>query len=77
MTLSKLKNEPYEISHRFYCVLWEKALHLEAQAQKDELFAASLEHPGQIQRYHLLIEAQRQDAGRVRNFLANTRVRNR
>jgi len=75
MTLSKLKSEPYEISRRFYCALWEKALHLEAQAQKDELFAASLEHPGHIQRHHLLIEAQREDAGRVRDFLANTRIR--
>jgi hypothetical protein len=45
MTLPKLESEPYENSIHFYCALREKGLRLEAQARKDELFAASLEHP--------------------------------
>jgi hypothetical protein len=75
MTLSKLNSEPYEISLRFYSALRERGLRLEAQAQKDELFAASLDHPGHLQRHSLLIQAQREDAGRIRDFLAGTRIR--
>jgi len=75
MTRSKLKSEPYEISLRFHCALREKALRLEAQARKDELFAASLEHPGHLRRHNLLIQAQIEDAGRIRDFLADTRIR--
>ncbi len=75
MTIPTLNSEPYEISLRFYCALEAKALSLEADAQKDELFAASLHHPGHRHRQNLLIQAQRDDAGRFRNFLARTRIR--
>jgi hypothetical protein len=75
MTLPKLESEPYEISIRFYCALREKGLRLEAQAKKDELFAATLEHPGHLRRHNRLIQAQREDAGRIRDFLADTRIR--
>jgi hypothetical protein len=75
MTLLKLKSEPYEISIRFYCTLREKGLRLEAQARKDELFATLLEHPGHRRRHYRLIQAQREDAERIRDFLADTRVR--
>jgi len=75
MTLPKLKSEPYEISIRFYCALLEKSLRLEAQARKDELFANLLEHPGHRRRHHRLIQAQREDAGRIRDFLADSRIR--
>jgi hypothetical protein len=75
MTRSKLENEPYEISIRFYCALLEKSLRLEAQARKDEFFAASLEHPGHFQRHRRLIQAQREDAARIRDFLFDTRIR--
>lgn len=75
MTLPKLQIEPYEISIRFYCALREKGLRLEAQARKDELFAASLKHPGHLQRHNRLILAQREDAARIRDFLADSRIR--
>jgi hypothetical protein len=75
MTIPKLISEPYEISSRFYRALQEKASSLESDAQKDEVFAQSLENPGHIQRQNLLIEAQRDKARQFRNFLAGARIR--
>jgi hypothetical protein len=77
MTRPQLNSEPYEISVRFYGALRAKVLRLEADAHKDELVAASLEHPGHLQRQKLLIQAQREDAARLRNFLAGTRIRSK
>lgn len=75
MTISKLNSEPYEISARFYRALQEKASSLEDDAQKDEVFALSLENPDHLQRQSLLIKAQRDKAQRFRNFLAGARIR--
>ena len=75
MTAPKPTSEPFEISLRFHCALWAKVCLLEANAQKDELFAASLDHLGHRRRQKLLVQAQRDDARRFRNFLAGTRVR--
>jgi hypothetical protein len=75
MSYSLLKSEPYEISVRFYIALWANALRLEAAADRDELSAASLEDPGHLQRQKLLVQVQREDAARFRNFLADTRIR--
>jgi hypothetical protein len=77
MTQTQLKSEPYEISVRFYDALRAKALRLEADADQDELVAASLEHPGHLKRQKLLIQTQREDAARFRNFLAGTRIRSK
>ncbi|HXP08091.1 MAG TPA: hypothetical protein VN828_06315 [Acidobacteriaceae bacterium] len=71
----KLETDLYEISIRFYCALLEKSLRLEAQVRRDELFAASLEHAGHRRRHHRLIQAQRDDARRIRDFLADSRIR--
>ena len=43
--MSKTTSEPFEISLRFHCALWARICRLEANAQKDELFAASLAPP--------------------------------
>lgn len=75
MTRPQLKSEPFEISVRFYGALRGKALRLEADARKDELAAASLEHPGHLERQNLLVQAQREEAAHLRNFLAGTRIR--
>jgi hypothetical protein len=52
-----------------------KALSLEANARQDELFAASLEDPNHRERQNRLVQAQREQAERFRNFLADTRMR--
>ena len=75
MTHPQLKSEPYEISARFDARLRANAARLEADADRDELVAASLVHPGQLQRQQLLAQTQREDAARIRNFLAGTRIR--
>lgn len=77
MTPPQLHSEPYEITVRFYDALRAKGLRLEADAQQDELVAATLEHPGHLQRQKLLVQAQREDAARFRNFLAATRIRSK
>jgi hypothetical protein len=69
------QHEPYEISLRFYHALHARAASLEADAEKDESFASSLEDPGHLLRQRLLIQAQRDEAGRLRDFLAKTRIR--
>jgi hypothetical protein len=77
MSHSQPDSEPYEISARFHRALQAKALRLEADAREDERAATSLHHPGHLQRQKLLIQAQRRDAGRFRNFLARTRIRSK
>ena len=77
MIRSQVDSEPYEISVRFYDALRAKALRLEADAHQDELVAASLEHSGHLKRQKLLVQTQREDAARFRNFLAGTRIRSK
>jgi hypothetical protein len=77
MTHSQLESEPYEISLRFYAALRAKALRLEADARNDELAAASLQHPGHLQRQSLLVQAQREQAARFRSFLSGARIRSK
>jgi hypothetical protein len=75
MATLKLETEPYQISSRFYRAMQAKALTLEVDALRDELFAASIDHPDHLRRQHILIQAQRDEAERLRNFLTGTRVR--
>ena len=42
--------------------------------EQDEAFAASLENPDHLQRQNLLIDTQRDQARRLRDFLAATRT---
>jgi hypothetical protein len=74
-TILNLDREPYEISPRFYRALQAKALTLENDARQDEAFAATLENPDHLQRQNLLIDTQRDQAKRLRDFLAATRIR--
>jgi hypothetical protein len=74
-TILNPDREPYEISSRFYRALQAKALTLENDARQDEAFAATLENPDHLQRQILLIETQRDQAKRLRDFLAASRIR--
>ena len=70
-----LIHEPYHISPRFYQALQAKALRLENDALKDEVFASTLENPGHLERHNRLIQAQRDQARRLRDFLAASQIR--
>jgi hypothetical protein len=74
-TILNVNREPYEISPRFRRALQAKALTLENDARQDEAFAATLENPDHLQRQNLLIDTQRDQAKRLRDFLAATRIR--
>jgi hypothetical protein len=74
-TIPNLDCEPYEISPRFYRALQAKALSLENDARQDEAFAVTLENPDHLQRQNLLIDTQRDQAKRLRDFLAASRTR--
>ena len=75
MPTVKLAREPYQISARFYRAMQAKALTLEVDALRDELAAATIENPDQLRRQRLLIQAQRDEAERLRDFLTATRIR--
>ena len=66
--------EPYQLSPRFYRVMQAKALCLEVDALRDELFALTLTNPQHIRRQSILVQAQRDEAERLRDFLARTTV---
>ncbi len=65
-------SQPYEIGARLYRTLQAKAMLLEIEALRDELAAANIEDSDQMRRQRLLIQAQRDDAERLRNFLVKT-----
>jgi hypothetical protein len=75
MVGTALNHEPYEISARFYRALLVKALHLEVDALRDEMAAATMDNPDQLRRQRLLVQAQRDEADRLRDFLTATSLR--
>lgn len=72
MATAKFAREPFQVSSRFYRALQAKAIALETAASNDEIFAASLHHPDHLRRQWLLIQAQRDEAERLRDFLTRT-----
>ncbi len=75
MPLTRFSAEPYQISERFYRAMMSRSLSLRVDALGDELAAAALQHPDQLRRHRLLIQAQRDEAERLRDFLARTSIR--
>ncbi len=67
--------ELYQISERFHRALQTKALKLEVDAVRDELASCTMENPDQLRRQRLLIQAQRDEAERFRDFLTRTVLR--
>jgi hypothetical protein len=66
--------EPYQLSARFHRALQTKALILEVDALRDELAANTIFDQDQLRRHRLLIQAQRDEAARLRDFLTRTQV---
>ncbi len=67
--------DPYHISQRLHRAIETKALTLEVDALRDELAACAIDNPDQLRRQRLLIQAQRDEAERLRDFLTRTSVR--
>ena len=67
MAAAQIVREPYQISPRFYRAMLLKALSLEVDALHDELVAASIDDPDQLRRQRLLVQAQRDEADRLRD----------
>lgn len=65
----------YHISQRLHCAIQSKALVLEIDAVRDEITAGTIENPDHLRRQRLLIQAQRDEAERLRDFLTRTKVR--
>jgi len=77
MAAAQIVREPYQISPRFYRAMLLKALSLEVDALHDELVAASIDDPDQLRRQRLLVQAQRDEADRLRDFLNAATLRPR
>ena len=69
--------EPYQISERLYRTLQSKALRFEVDALRDELATCSMENADQLRRQRLLVQVQRDEAERFRDFLTRTIVQSR
>jgi len=67
-------HEPYQLSPRLHRAMQAKALCLEVDALRDELFSFTLTNPDHIRRHTLLVQAQRDEAARLRDFLTRTTV---
>jgi hypothetical protein len=67
--------EPYQIGERFSRALQSKALMLEVDALRDELASCTMENADQLRRQRLLVQVQRDEAERFRDFLTRTVVR--
>jgi hypothetical protein len=75
MPICKPNREPYTISAHFYRALHEDMMRLEANADKDQEFAATLEHPDHLRRQNRLVRAQRERAELLYRFLSGARLR--
>jgi len=75
MAALNLSQQPIDLGRRFRQALEQKILHLETNATRDEIVAGTLTDPDQIRRHRNLVQAQRDEATRLRGFLAGTRTR--
>jgi hypothetical protein len=68
-------SQTYEISPRFCQTLQERIFRLLRDAARDELALPTLTNEDHIRRHSRLIAVQRQEAGRIGNFLEISRAR--
>ena len=74
MTFRIPNREPYHVTPRFYRAMQSKVLKLQVDALCDELVAVGITNADQLRRQRLLIQAQRDEADRLRDFLSFTTV---
>ena len=74
MTFPIPNREPYHVTPRFYRAMQSKVLKLEIDALCDELVTVGITNADQLRRQRLLIQAQRDEADRLRDFLSFTAV---
>ena len=67
-------NEAIDIGARFRSALKRKILLLETNATSDEIVARTLTEPDQVRRHFKLVQAQRDEADRLRSFLTGSRT---
>ena len=65
----------YEISQRFRQTIEERIKRLERDADWDEQMLEALMHPDHLRRHRRLVEVQRSEAERMRQFLERSRTR--
>ena len=65
----------YEISPRFRQTIEERIKRLERDAAWDEEMLEALTHPDHLRRHRRLVEVQRSEAERMRQFLERSRTR--
>jgi hypothetical protein len=70
----KTTTERYQISGRFFRSMQARALTLEVNAVRDEVAARTVDNPDQLRRLRWLIQAQRDEASRLRDFLTRASV---
>lgn len=70
-----VRREPYEISPRFHLSIQTRILRLEEDADRDEQLIPFLLSEDHRRRQRKLVEAQRREAGRMRELLSYTRLR--
>lgn len=75
MEAVNLSDEAIDIGARFRSALKRKILLLETNATRDEIVAGTLSEPDQIRRHYKLVQAQRDEANRLRSFLTGAHVR--
>jgi uncharacterized coiled-coil protein SlyX len=75
MPIQSAPTTSYEISPRFRQTIEERIKRLERDAAWDEQMLEALTHPDHLRRHRRLVEVQRSEAERMRQFLARTRTR--
>ncbi len=68
-------SEVFEISPRFRRSIEERIARLEQGADQDEAAISALDHADHVRRHTHLVESQRCEALRMRNFLDRSRLR--
>jgi len=70
-----MQQDTFEVSARFGQMILARILELELGASRDEKVIPSLLSPDHRRRQQKLVDEQRAEAGRMRAFLSQTKIR--